>query len=116
MQIDHKPDAPALEAAAMAFCRAVDAELIVTREGAVVDEPIYYKGKRLRGAFRKKRHPASVIAANNWLLVKTFAVEFGLTPAARTRLTVDRKSSDADDLRKLIAGPRLSADERAKLQ
>src|ERR1700745_1355527 len=109
MQIDHKPAAQALGPASMAYCRAVEAELLVTREGAVVREPIYYKGERLGRAFRLKRHPASTVAVASWLVVKAFVVEFGLTPAARTRLTVDRKSGDAEDLNKLLSGPRLTA-------
>jgi P27 family predicted phage terminase small subunit len=116
MQIDHRPDAQALEAASMAYCRAVEAELVVTREGSVVSEPVFYKGAPVPGAFRKKRHPASTVAQVNWMLVKQFVVEFGLTPAARSRITVDRKPSSDTDLAKLLSGPRLTAEERAKLQ
>jgi len=116
MQIDHKPDAQGLEAASMAYCRAVEAEMQVTREGQVIDEPMMYKGDPIKGLFRKKRHPASITAVANWLLVKAFITEYGLTPAARTRLTADRKPEAANDLNKMLSGPRLTADERAKLQ
>lgn len=95
MQIDHKPDAQVLEAASWAYFRATEAEAMVTREGQVIDEPILYKGTPIKGAFRKKRHPASVIAAAHWKLLKVFATEFGFLPLARTRLTVDNKPQDA---------------------
>jgi len=117
MNLDHACDAVALEACCMAYARGVEAELTVSREGAIIDEPILYKGVPIPGEFRKKRHPASIVAAANWQLLKIFVVEFGLTPVARTRLTVEPRRQDAgDQLRELLDGPRLTADERRRLQ
>jgi phage terminase small subunit len=43
MQLDHTPDAIALEGACVNYARAVEADLIVTREGILIDEPTFYK-------------------------------------------------------------------------
>ena len=57
MQLDHAPDAIALEGACVNYARAVEADLILTREGIVIDEPTFYRGERLRGVARRKKHP-----------------------------------------------------------
>jgi P27 family predicted phage terminase small subunit len=116
MDLDCACDAVALEAACVAYARGCEAELVVSREGAIVAEPIIYRGVPIPGEFRRRRHPASVVAAAQWQLLKVFVAQFGLSPLSRTRLTVDRKSSDAVDLNKLLSGPRLSDAERRKLQ
>jgi len=71
----------------MSYARAVEAEAIIEREGAIISEPIYYNGKPVAGVTRLRKHPAVTVAARSWLLLKAFAVEFGLTPAARTRVS-----------------------------
>jgi P27 family predicted phage terminase small subunit len=116
MQLDHCPDAIALEGAAMAYCRAVEAELIVEREGAIVDDAVFYQGKCLHGVTRVRKHPAVKIAAANWLLMKMFVVQFGLTPLSRTRLTIECRQDADDDLNELLTGPRLTATERGRLK
>jgi P27 family predicted phage terminase small subunit len=88
MHLDHRPDAIALEGACVNYARAVEADLIVRREGIVIDEPVFYQGKRLRGVTRQRKHPAATIATGAWLLFRAFAREFGLTPLSRTRLAV----------------------------
>jgi len=85
MQMDCAPDAQALEAAAMAYHRATEAEKQVTREGILINDPILHQGKRAPGVTRQKRHPCVGIAARNWLLMKAFLVQFSLTPAASAR-------------------------------
>jgi P27 family predicted phage terminase small subunit len=116
MQIDHKPDGQALEVASLAYARVIEAELTIEREGFVINEPVYFQGKRLGRVFRKKKHPAVTVANAAMALLKTFVCEFGLTPVSRTRLTIERTHDAADDLNKLLRGPRLTPEERAKLQ
>jgi P27 family predicted phage terminase small subunit len=115
MQLDHTPDRVALEGAAVAYCRATEAELTVSREGAIVDEPVIYRGKPLSGVTRKKKHPAVTISNAAWSLMKIFCCEFGFTPLSRSRLTVEPRRQDAgDQLDELLRGPRLSATERGR--
>lgn len=45
----------------MNYARAVEADLIVTREGAIINEPVFYQGKRVAGVTRQKKHPAMTI-------------------------------------------------------
>jgi P27 family predicted phage terminase small subunit len=97
MHLDHAADAIALEGACVNYARAVEADLIVTREGIAIDEPVFYQGKRLRGVKRQRKHPAVTIATGAWLLFRAFAREFGFTPLSRTRLTLAERSQDADD-------------------
>ena len=115
-QLDHTPDRVALEGAAMAYCRATEAELSVSREGAIVGEPVIYRGKPLSGVTRKKKHPAVTISNAAWSLMKIFCCEFGFTPLSRSRLTVEPRQDAGDQLDELLRGPRLTEDERRKLK
>jgi P27 family predicted phage terminase small subunit len=115
MHIDHAPDAIALEGACVNYARAVEADLIITREGIVIDEPTFYRGEG-RGVTHKKKHPAVTVANAASGLMKAFVGEFGLTPLARTRFTVGRRQDADDDLNKILTGPRLSAEGRGRLK
>src|SRR6516164_2227930 len=42
MQLDHRPDGPALAAAALAYSRAIEAEMLIMREGVIVKDAIFY--------------------------------------------------------------------------
>lgn len=117
MQLDHRPDAIALEAACLNYSRAVDADIKVNREGIILEEPVLYRGEPIPGIVRRKKNPAVTVSATCWMLVKAFVCEFGFTPVSRTRLTVENKTRGAaEDLSKLLTGPRLSKEERDRLQ
>ena len=108
MQLDARPDAGMLEGAAQAYARAVEAELILDREGIIVSEPVFYKGEPLAGIERTKKHPAITVAQASWALVIKFCSEFGLSPVSRSRLTIDRKEIQGDEkLHDLLTGPRV---------
>jgi P27 family predicted phage terminase small subunit len=77
-----------LEGACVSYACAIEAELIVEREGIIIDEPFFYQGKGLSGTSRQKKHPAVTIAKTAWSLMRAFCCEFGLTPLSRTRLTI----------------------------
>ena len=88
MKIAYRPDSAMLEGACRNYARAVAADLQVDREGAVIDEPVFYKGDVLPNVTRKKKHPAVAVSSAAWSLVKSFCSEFGFSPVSRTRLTV----------------------------
>ena len=116
MQIDHAPDAPGLAGACAAYARAIESELLIEREGAVIKEPIYYKGTPVLAAYRTRKHPAVTVAHTSWAIMKAFCVEFGLTPLSRTRLSIEHRQDADNDVNELLRGPRLTADESRKLQ
>ena len=76
MKLDKMPDAQLLEGACIAYDRAVQAELLITRQGMIQ----YVDGV-------PRRHPAIDVSLRYWDVVRRFCIEFGFTPAARVRLT-----------------------------
>jgi P27 family predicted phage terminase small subunit len=88
-----------LEGACRAYDRAVEADLIVQRDGLIMEEVTE------KGDVRIKKHPAVEISNRSWLLVKSFCSEFGLSPVSRVRLAVQVKEEE-DDLAALLAAPR----------
>lgn len=115
MQIDCRPDAMMLEGACRNYARAVEADSVIEREGTIIEELIYHKGEPLKDATRKRKHPAVGISNAAWTLVKSFCAEFGLSPASRSRLAVQRKDTADADLHALLSGPELTPEERRRL-
>ncbi len=81
-------DRAALAAYCQAWSRWQKAEGLIAKQGLTL------KPKGATGIAR--RHPAVSIAAESMKLMKQFLIEFGLTPAARSRVTSNEKP-DADD-------------------
>lgn len=105
MRLDSRPDAMMLEGACVHYARAVQADLILARHGLIVAQPITNaKGKQI--GLKMKNHPA--IAASNaaWKQVRAFCSEFGLSPVARTRLTLEKKDDSAQELMAMLNRPR----------
>ena len=116
MQIDCRPDAMMLEGACRNYARAVEADLLVEREGAILDEAVYYRGKPVKDAMRKRKHPGIAISNAAWTLVKAFCSEFGLSPASRSRLVVESKDASAEaNFHALLSGPKLTDEERRRI-
>ena len=61
----YRPDGPMLEVICVNYARAVEAELQIAKEGAVLSEPIYVKGVRTE-AFRLRKNPYVVVANAAW--------------------------------------------------
>jgi P27 family predicted phage terminase small subunit len=107
MKLSKRPDGPMLEGACWAYARAVAAELIRDRDGDIFyDKHVADDGEVV--ILKQRKHPAVEIAARSWLLVRAFCSEFGLSPASRTRLTIDTNPEKEDDLAALLAQPRQS--------
>jgi P27 family predicted phage terminase small subunit len=115
MQLDCRPDAQMLEGACSNYARAVQADLILAKDGPVVDEVVLYKGEILIGVVRKKKHPAVAVSNAAWALVKGFCSEFGLSPVSRTRLAIERKDDGERNLHDLLSGPRLTPEEKGRI-
>ena len=114
MNLDKRPDGPMLEGACRAYQRAVEADLIVDKEGIIIQDKGFVVKKDGLGenktmTVRTKQHPAVTISNNSWMLVKAFCSEFGLSPASRLRLTPSiPPDSKSDDLLKSLSDPRPS--------
>ena len=110
MKLDRRPDAPALEAACVAYARAVKADLSLEKEGLVVYEKYVEPESKEVVVLKVRKHPANDISNRNWLTVRAFCVEFGFTPLSRTRLAP--KDPDAprpgteDELLNALSAPR----------
>jgi P27 family predicted phage terminase small subunit len=105
MNLDRRPDGPMLEGACRAYERAVEADLIIDKEGLLArDQFIEEDGQVV--VLRTKKHPAVEISNRCWLIVRAFCSEFGLSPVSRTRLTIERKDDGEDELMKILSQPR----------
>lgn len=109
MKLDKRPDGPTLEGACWNFDRAINAEMILQREGLLIKELYVEPDSKQIIVLRVKKHPAVEIANRAWLIVKAFCSEFGLTPVSRTRLTLPDagKSSEDEELMKALSAPRV---------
>lgn len=81
MQLDHLIDGLALEGACVAYGRAVAADEVISSRGMTFTTPNGYVQQR----------PEVSISERGWKLFKSFCAEFGMTPAARCRLSVAPK-------------------------
>jgi P27 family predicted phage terminase small subunit len=107
MDQDRRPDAFALEGACAAYARAVEADGIVARDGALVDN-VRMTSKGDVVTLGQIPNPAILVSTRAWNQFRQFAVEFGLTPISRTRLSTDKPmKSTSDDLAALLATPRV---------
>lgn len=105
MNLDSKPDAMMLEGACTNYARAVDADLIIARDGLTVEESIIDKEGGERIILKIRTHPAVAISNAAWRLVRAFCSEFGLSPVSRTRLTIE-KGEKEQDLMEILSAPR----------
>jgi P27 family predicted phage terminase small subunit len=80
-------DRAALAGYCQAWGRAVAAEKVLAEKGMVKETPNGYLQQR----------PEVSIAFKAWQAVRAFASEFGLTPSARSRLSVAKPEEDPED-------------------
>lgn len=80
-------DRAALAAYCHAYARWFEAEEETRLHGIVVEEPILVQGVET-GFVRYKKNPAVTISEGAMKLMKSFLIEFGMTPASRSRLAM----------------------------
>jgi P27 family predicted phage terminase small subunit len=106
MSLDRRPDAIVLEGACIGYQRAVEADLIIAKEGPVLrhitEDP--QTGQPME---KVKVHPAVSVSRGAWAQVRAFASEFGLSPVSRTRLSTEKKLEEEDDLMAILMQPRV---------
>jgi P27 family predicted phage terminase small subunit len=86
-------DGAALAAYCQAYQRWIQAERKVNREGLVLDAKSRYA----------QAHPAMAIAQRSMQIMRAFMAEFGLTPASRSRLSIE-KPPEADPFEDYLHG------------
>jgi P27 family predicted phage terminase small subunit len=105
MNLDCRPDAMMLEGACVNYQMAVEADDIIRRCGVIVTDKFYDKDGNLLSE-KQKAHPAVAVSNAAWRQVKSFGSEFGLSPVSRTRLTIDAKKQEEEELDDVLSAPR----------
>jgi P27 family predicted phage terminase small subunit len=105
MRLDCAPDSMMLEGACVNYSRAVDADIQIQARGIVLEEPVIDREGMLAG-IRIKKNPAVEVSNQAWRNVRAFCSEFGLSPAARTRLTIEKQDDGSADLMGELSKPR----------
>lgn len=93
-------DGKALAAYCHEYSRWVEAELRVKKFGIVIEEPVFWKdnaGKPKVIAYRHKKNPACNVSEEALKTMKSYLIEFGMTPAARSRLRVEKPGGEKTD-------------------
>ena len=86
-------DDTALELLAMAYQEWYSAELKLQKEGRI------YETFSSNGAKVLKAHPAAAQSADAWRRIRMMLIEFGLTPASRSKLErPEGRTLDIDDI------------------
>lgn len=122
LEVLSKIDGKALAAYCMAYSRWMQAEADIAKYGLIIEEPVIdaktgdqrrigeilsidADGNAVRlgdPLFQLKRNPAISVSHDAMKLMKSFLVEFGMTPAARTRLRVEKSEKSEDPLEALM--------------
>lgn len=102
-----KLDQKALAGYCSAYARHCQAEDDVAKYGLTIEEPVIDtktgKQRKIRGRLlvRLKANPAAAKSSDAAKLMKSFLIEFGLTPASRSRLSTnpngDKAAADPAD-------------------
>jgi len=83
-------DGKALAMYCDAYADWEEAQKDCTKNGLIVEEPIVSKAGDIVG-WKKKPSPAFTVKCMAMKLMKSFLIEFGMTPASRTKLRIDKK-------------------------
>ena len=105
MGLDRRPDALMLEGACASYARAVEADLIVERDGLVIENSTIDAESGEKIVLKVRAHPAIAVSNAAWQQVRSFSAEFGLSPAARARVVSERKEP-TEDLAAILSAPR----------
>jgi P27 family predicted phage terminase small subunit len=104
MDLDSRPDAQMLEGACVGYARAVQADLLIEKQGIVIEECKIVKDVIV--VLKRRAHPAIMISRAAWRQVQAFCSEFGLSPVSRTRLAIEKPEGGESDLMTLLTAPR----------
>jgi P27 family predicted phage terminase small subunit len=92
-----RADEKALAAYCSSFAQWVAADKMIVKHGPLVVE-------RLSTGSRLKINPAVRVKSDALKLMKSFLIEFGLTPASRSRLSVSKGEEASDPFEEFLTG------------
>jgi P27 family predicted phage terminase small subunit len=115
MDLDHRPDALALEGGCLAYQAAIAAEETLAREGCVVTEPVT-RGGLVVGTIQRT-HPATRVRNAAWARFTQFCDRFGLSPQAREHLSVEPAADHpGQELMQILSEPRVRKPAKRAIQ
>lgn len=104
-------DRAALAAYCLAWAELVQATKVLDAEGRVIETPIQTARGEVVGQ-RKQLHPAVKLQRDAFARVKSFLVEFGLSPASRKRMGGDDEGGGEPPAGNAVLGIRDRVQER----
>ena len=111
MNLDCRPDAMMLEGACASYATYVEMYELVESQGKLVAKKDRNPVTGQLETVDVRPHPGLAIRDRALMQMKGFCSEFGLSPVSRTRLFVERKENEGDDLLALLTKPRESRTE-----
>ena len=94
-------DRAALAAYCQAWAELEHATKVLNKEGRVIKCEIVNREGDVTGSV-KKLHPANRLQRDGFARVKQFLIEFGLSPASRTKVAGAKQPEEADPLEELL--------------
>jgi P27 family predicted phage terminase small subunit len=103
MELDATADAMLLEALCTNYETAVRAHLKIRTQGEVIEDPIVSRDTGKIIGYRARKNPWLPIREHAHRLLLSFCSEFGVSPAARTRLNVTAPVHDDADVQAVLS-------------
>jgi len=108
MNLDRRPDAQMLEGACVSYEAAVKAYETIEQQGSVIAKKALDPETKRIVVIDVKPHPAVAQRNAAWVLVRAFCSEFGLSPASRTRLSIEKTDDYGQaELLEILTRPRV---------
>jgi P27 family predicted phage terminase small subunit len=98
-----KVDRAALAAYCHAYARWFEAEKHILEYGIIIEEPVLLMGEPT-GYTRFKKNPAVTISETAMKIMKSFLVEFGMTPSSRSRVRIEKPAGAEDPFDAYLKG------------
>lgn len=116
MSLDCRPDAMMLEGACVSYQTYVELYELVETQGKLVAKKERNPRTGQMEVVDVRPHPALHIRDRALMQMRSSCAEFGLSPASRARLSVERRDDTEDDLARILALPREPRKAAAVLQ
>jgi P27 family predicted phage terminase small subunit len=116
MNLDFRPDAQMLEGACIAYEAAIECYENIQKQGRLVAKRAVDPETSKLVVVSVKTNPLVAQMNAAWMIMRAFCSEFGLSPASRTRLTVEKPDDGEDELLEILSQPRERKQPREVIQ
>lgn len=106
MNLDCRPDAPMLEGACIAYQTAIECHELIQKQGRLIPRRAVDPETNQLTVVGIKPHPAVAQMNAAWMVMRAFCSEFGLSPASRSRLALEKPADADDELLAILSRPR----------